>query len=102
MNPFDSFYDQMLRRTFLKRSAGGIGMMALASLLGRDLRAAEAVSGSGLHRSASLRAQRPAHHRIHLGAENTASRTRALAVQNVRTLRNAHQRPAPRVAENRR
>jgi hypothetical protein len=48
MNPFDSFYEQMLRRTFLKRSAGGIGMMALASLLGRDLRAAEAASGSGL------------------------------------------------------
>ncbi|MCE9609220.1 MAG: DUF1501 domain-containing protein [Chthoniobacter sp.] len=48
MKPFDSFYDSMLRRTFLKRSAGGIGMMALASLLGRDLGAAETVSGGGL------------------------------------------------------
>jgi hypothetical protein len=48
MNPFDSFHEQMLRRTFLKRSAGGIGIMALASLLGRDLAAAEAVAGGGL------------------------------------------------------
>ena len=48
MNPIDSLHDQMLRRTFLKRSAGGIGMMALASLLGRDLAAAETVSGGGL------------------------------------------------------
>lgn len=48
MNPFDSFHEQMLRRTFLKRSAGGIGIMALASLLGRDSAAAEAVAGGGL------------------------------------------------------
>ncbi len=48
MKPFDSFYDQMQRRTFLKRSAGGIGMMALASLLRRDLGAAEPVSAGGL------------------------------------------------------
>ena len=45
MNPIDQLYDQMRRRTFLKRSAGGIGMMALASLLRRDLVAAEASSG---------------------------------------------------------
>lgn len=48
MNPFDSFHEQMLRRTFLKRSAGGIGIMALASLLGRDSAAAESVAGGGL------------------------------------------------------
>ena len=48
MNPFDSFHEQMLRRTFLKRSAGGIGIIALASLLGRDSAAAEAVAGGGL------------------------------------------------------
>lgn len=48
MKTFDSFYEQMQRRTFLKRSAGGIGMMALASLLRRDLGAAEPVSAGGL------------------------------------------------------
>ncbi len=48
MHHIDSLHEQMLRRTFLKRSAGGIGMMALASLLGRDLRAAEAFSGGDL------------------------------------------------------
>jgi hypothetical protein len=46
MNPINSFQDQVLRRTFLKRSAGGIGMMALASLLGRNLAAAETISGN--------------------------------------------------------
>lgn len=45
MNPINSFQDQLLRRAFLKRSAGGIGMMALATLLGRNLAAAETISG---------------------------------------------------------
>jgi Protein of unknown function (DUF1501) len=48
MNPTESMRGHLLRRTFLKRSAGGIGVMALASLLARDLGAADPTPQRGL------------------------------------------------------
>ncbi len=54
MHRVPPFSEDLLRRTFLRRSAGGVGLMELASLLGRDLRAGEPGSAAGLPGLAGL------------------------------------------------